>query len=318
MPQRDSATAFAPAAVGNVAVGFDVLGCAFGAVGDRVRVTRTDAPGVHITDVTGLTTELPRDPEENTATVGLLRLIEDRALGFGFEVEIEKGIPLGAGMGGSAASAVAAIRAANALLDPPLPHEGMLRYALAGETVASGAPHGDNVVPSLYGGLVLTRALDPLDVVPIPAPSALRCVVVRPHFEIKTRDARAVLPDAVPMPVAVQQSANLAALVAGCYQEDPELISRALDDVMVEPHRATLIPGFYEVQRAAREAGALGGSLSGAGPSCFAWCWGVDDTEAVSAAMQDAFARHDLASTAWVAGLAEDGARLVDDVREVY
>lgn len=297
--EADVASAFAPASIGNVAVGYDALGCVFPAVGDRVRMQRTPKPTVCIDSITGIVTDLPGDPALNTATKGLLQLIEDRSLSFGFALTIEKGIPLGSGMGGSAASAVAAIRAASQLLDAPLTREEMFRYALQGEAVASGALHGDNVAPSLYGGLVLTRALDPPDVVHIPIPAGIRCVLVRPHMEIETRAARRVVPEAVPLSTTVQHSANLAGFIAGCFQDDLDLIRRSFDDVLVEPHRAHLIPGFRSVQAAARSAGALGCSIAGAGPSLFAWCHGADTAARTQVAMVEAFADAGMDTDAW-------------------
>jgi homoserine kinase len=298
----DEAVAFAPASIGNVAVGYDALGCVFPAVGDRVRIRATDEPGVRIDAISGVVTDLPHDPAENTATKGLLQLIDDRDLSFGFALSIEKGIPLGSGMGGSAASAVAAIRAANALLETPLTQDEMFGYALQGEAVASGALHGDNVAPCLYGGLVLTRALDPPDVVRIPVPPGLCCVLVRPHMQIETRAARRVVPSSVPLATTIQHSANLAGFVAGCFQGDVDLIRRSFDDVLVEPHRAHLIPVFRAVQTAAVAEGALGCSIAGAGPSLFAWV-PSRAAEAVRAAMVKAFADVGLSTDAWTTEL---------------
>ena len=293
------AEAFAPASIGNVAVGYDTLGCVFPAVGDRVRIRVTETPGVRIEAITGTVTDLPRDPEQNTATKGLLQLIADRHLDHGVALIIEKGIPLGSGMGGSAASAVAAIRAASQLLDTPLSQDEMFRYALQGEAVASGALHGDNVAPSLYGGLMLSRALDPPDIVRIPIPSGLCCVLVRPHMEIETRAARQVVPESVPLATTTQHAANLAGLIAGCFQNDLALIRRSFDDVLVEPHRAHLIPGFRRVQAAAIAEGALGCSIAGAGPSLFAWCPDDDTAARVRKAMVEAFAEAGQATDAW-------------------
>ena len=305
-----SVTAFAPASIGNVAVGFDVLGCVFGALGDRVHAVRIEAPTVRIEEITGIATDLPRRPEENTATVGLLELIEDHGLPFGFAIRIEKGIPLRAGLGGSAASAVAAIRAASELLDTPLSKKEMLRYALAGESVASGAPHGDNVTPILYGGLMLTRSLNPLDVVSIPVPDRLWSAVVRPDLEIATRHARTVVPDMVALSSAVQQSANLGGVVAGCFQGDLDLIGRSLSDVLIEPHRAELIPAFSSVQAAIEQTEALGGSISGAGPSVFAWCEGKAAADRVGDAMAAAFANEGIATDGWTAPVGGKGAQV--------
>lgn len=309
-PRR--ATAFAPASVSNLAVGFDILGHPIAATGDRVTVTRADAPGIRIVRVSGVAGPLPDDPAANTATAGLLRLLRDHAPGLGLEVEIEKGIPLGSGIGGSAASAVAAAVAANALLPVPVETAALFPYALAGEAVASGAVHGDNVAPSLLGGLVLVRSAEPADVVRLPAPPSLRCVVVLPALRLDTKTARAVLPMAFPLHDVVHQTANLAGVIAGCCTGDVPLIARALRDVLVEPHRAALVPAFAQVQRAAMEAGALGCSISGAGPALFAWCDGDASAAAACDAMVAAFARADVESRGWVSPVDGPGARLED------
>jgi homoserine kinase len=311
-PRAHSATAFAPASIGNVAAGFDVLGHAMDAVGDHVTVARSDRPGVRIVSVSGIAGALPDDPAANTATAGLLRLLDDYALPFGFQVSIRKGIPLGSGMGGSASSAVAGIVAASAVLGEPLGEGEMFRYAMVGEAVASGAMHGDNVAPILLGGLRLVRAIDPPDVVRIPVPVRIRCVLVHPALRLDTRTARAVLPREIPLPLAIHQAAELAALVAACFVGDVALIGRSLVDHVVEPARAPLVPGFRAVQRAAMEAGALGCSLSGAGPSLFAWCDGDDAASAVRAATTAAFAAEGIESEAWVSPVDCPGARIVE------
>ena len=228
----------------------------------------------------------------------------------GLRISIDKGIPLGSGIGGSAASAVAAVVAANALLPRQLTPAELFPYALAGEAVASGAVHGDNVAPSLFGGLVLVRSADPPDVVPLPAPAALRCVLVLPELSLNTRDARAVLPLEVPLHDVIQQCANLAGVVAGCFTSDLALTGRSLRDCLVEPHRARLIPGFAEVQRAAMDAGALGCSISGAGPSLFAWCAGDEDATRARGAMVRAFAANGVRARGWVSPVDGPGARL--------
>ena len=303
-------TVFAPASMGNVAVGYDVLGSALDCVGDRVTVRRLDEPVVRIGTITGRVTDLPTAPADNTATKALLDLQAARDLDVGFEVSIEKGIPLGSGLGGSAASAVGAVVGAARLLPDALSRDDLLPHALAGEAVASGAIHPDNVAPCLYGGLILTREVDPPDVVPIPIPDGIRCVLVHPDRVIATRDARACLPEALPLADAVRQTAHLGAFIAGCYRNDLALIGRSLRDLIVEPHRASLVPGFADVQAAAMDAGALGCSLSGAGPTLFAWCPDAD-ANAVRAAMKAAFAAHDVPTEAWVSRLPEQGARVV-------
>jgi homoserine kinase len=306
----DTATAFAPATVGNVAVGFDILGFALEGPGDRVTVRRIDEPTVRIDEITGVVTDLPTRPDENTATVGLCQLIDELELDRGFEVSIDKGIPLGSGMGGSAASAVGAIVAANRLLDDPLTREEMLGYALLGESVASGDVHGDNVTPCLFGGLTLTRSLEPLDVVEIPVPDAIRCIVAYPHQRIDTQRARKVIPGKLPLKSFVEQSANLAGFIAGCYREDIALIERSLADMLIEPHRAPLIQGFSAVRQAALASGALGCSISGSGPSIFAWCHSAAEAEEVESAMLAAFDDQEIEADAWRSGANSDGARI--------
>jgi homoserine kinase len=305
----DEATAYAPSSIGNACVGYDVLGCIADVTGDRVTVRRTDALGVRIGTVTGVVTELPTDPLDNTATAGLVQMLGDVAPGFGLEVDLEKGIPLGSGMGGSAASAVGAAVAANAVLDDPVPIADVFRYALIGEAVASGAVHPDNVAPCLFGGVVLTRSVDPPDAMALPVPEELRCVLIHPERTVATKDARARLPQALPYSDIVRQTAHIGAFVAGCYRGDIDLIGRSLRDFIVEPYRADLVPAFQQVQSAAMDAGALGCSLAGAGPSCFAWAR-ASDADAVKKAMTAAFDEKNVRSDAWVTRLDSPGARL--------
>ena len=309
---RASATAFAPASVGNVAVGFDVLGLSVAALGDRVRVVRRAEPGVVILSVTGVVHDLPLLAERNTAGMAVLALQRALDLPFGFELAIDKGIPLGSGLGGSAASAVAGVVAAAALLDRPVPMIELLKFAMQGEAVASGAVHVDNIAPSLYGGLVLTVGIDNPHVKQIPVPEGVRCVVVHPHMMLATRDARAILSRTVELSDVIWQQANLAGFLAGCYTSDLNLIRESLLDVIIEPQRQALIPGFAEVKSAALQAGALGCSISGAGPSVFAWALEAE-ASSVCAGMVGAFARHGLATDSWQATIEASGARVVAD-----
>ena len=308
--RRESATAFAPASVGNVAIGFDIMGFAVDAFGDRVTVMRRADPGVEITAVRGIAGELPREPRENTAGTALLALAEAVQPNHGFRVEIDKGIPLGSGLGGSAASAVGAVVAANALLARPVSRIELLRFALAGEAVASGSRHADNTAACLFGGLVLTVGIDDPRIKKIPVPAAVRAVIVHPHMFLATSSARAILKPNVEMSDFVWQTAHLAGFISGCYTEDLEMIGACFEDVVIEPQRAALIPGFQEVRRAALSAGAIGCSISGAGPSLFAWTL-EGSAAAVLAAMRGEFARRSLASDGWVVELASAGARVI-------
>ena len=305
---RTEARAFAPGSVGNVGVGFDILGHGIAGVGDTVTVRRIDAPTVRITAIRGAVTDLPLQAERNTAGGALIALRDALALPFGFEIEIDKGIPLGSGLGGSAASCVAALVAANALLDVPLDAEALYPHALAGEAIASGGRHGDNVGPMLLGGLVLTTAER---MVKIDVPDAWHCVLVHPEQVLETRRAREALAGSYALREFVAQSANLAQVLLGCERGDPALVRAGLSDVLVEPRRAPLIAGFEAVKRAALDAGAMGASISGAGPSVFAWC--EDDATARRAcdAMTGAFAGAGVASDRFVTPIAAAAARVL-------
>jgi homoserine kinase len=303
-------TAFAPATVANVGIGFDILGHTVDAVGDRVRLRRIDEPVVRIRTISGIAGELSVDLKSNTAGRAVEAMHAALNLGFGFEIDIEKGIPLASGMGGSAASAVAAVVAANALLADPVPRLQLLKFAMEGEVVASGSAHLDNIAPCLFGGLVLTVGIDHPRVKQIPVPSAVRCVLVHPHMHLGTREARAMLKSDVTRSDFVWQTANLAGFISGCYSNDLEMIRDSFNDVIIEPQRHSLIPGFKEVQRGAMSAGALGCSISGAGPAVFAWSE-IQHAEAVRGAMVAAFMRHELRSDCWISALDTCGARVV-------
>ncbi|MEG2803146.1 homoserine kinase [Stenotrophomonas sp.] len=302
------ARAFSPASVGNAAVGFDILGHAIAGVGDTVSVRRIEAPEVRISAIRGTTFALPLAAPDNTAGAALIALRDALALPFGFEVEIDKGIALGSGMGGSAASCVAALVAANALLDTPLPRAALYPFALTGEAVASGGRHGDNLGPMLLGGLVLSTA-DRL--VPIPVPAAWHSLLVHPDAVLETRRARAALQGDYVLGEFVQQSAHLALVLCGCFNADAALVRAGLRDVLVEPRRASLIAGFAGARDAALAAGAMGASISGAGPSVFAWFEQREQALAAQAAVQGAFAEVGLPSQAWVSPLNAPGAQLL-------
>ena len=302
------AVARAPAGVGNVAVGFDILGHTFAGPFDEVSVRRVNTPGVRIAAIRGADRPLPFGAAENTASAALLSLCALLRPDYGFEIEIDKGIPYGSGLGGSAASSVAALVAANALLEAPLTREQLYPHAVAGEAVASGARHGDNVGPMLLGGLVLATADRLLH---LPVPDWLHVAVVHPGFVLETRRARDALAAPYPLHSFVEQSAHLAMLLAGCFRGDADLLRAGLHDVLVEPRRAPLILGFAAVKQAAIDAGALGASISGAGPSVFAWCDGAATAGTATAAMRDAFAAHGLDSEGWSAPVAGPRAEVI-------
>ncbi len=315
-------TVFAPATVANVAVGFDLLGFPIEGVGDLITVTQTKEPLVCIEEI-GVQNQiveaktiqelrsLPTDPLKNSCTKGLVKLIEDKRLKFGFSVKIKKGIPLGSGMGGSAASAVGAVVAANRFLKKPLRIEELLSYALVGEEAASGAKHADNVAPCLYGGLVLTRKLEPADIIALPIPREILCVVVHPNLRVDTKAAREILSPQLSLKTHVEQSSYLSGFIAGCFLKDCDMIGRSLCDVLIEPQRSGLVPGFDLVKAAALSAGAMGCSLSGSGPSLFAWVISERKAKKVKAAMLEAFAVSGLSGQAWISAIRKKGAGVV-------
>jgi len=302
------ARAFAPASVANVAVGFDLLGYAVAGVGDTVTVRRIEAKEVRIAAIRGAAVELPMQAASNTAGAALIALRQALALPFGFEVEIDKGIPLSSGMGGSAASCVAALVAANALLDQPLAREQLYLHSLEGEAVASGSRHGDNLGPMFLGGLVLST-LERL--VPVPVPAQWHSLLVHPDALLETRRARAALQGSYALQEFVAQSTNLALVLAGCHAGDAALVRAGLRDALVEPRRAPLIVGFDAAKQAALQAGAMGASISGAGPSVFAWYETAEAAQAAAPKMQAAFAAAGFDSQSWVTPLNSPGAHLL-------
>ncbi len=303
------AKAFAPASVGNVAVGFDVLGQALDGPGDTATVTLMSSGVVVVKAIRGCPHALPLEAAANTAGRALQSLLAHAPEGAGFEVELDKGIALGSGMGGSAASAVAALVAGNALLPTPVSLSVLYQAAMDGEAAASGSRHGDNVAPSLLGGLVIAPAEG--EPVRVPVPSWLFVALVHPHAVLETKRARAALAGSYALSEFVHQSERLAVFLAGCHAADAALLRRGLEDVLVEPRRAPLIPGFAEVKAAALRAGALGASISGAGPSVFAWCEGRAQAQAAADAMVAAFGAAGLKADAFVSVGAAPGARVV-------
>lgn len=292
------ATAFSPASIGNVAVGFDVLGQSIEGAGDRVTVTRTTTGEVRIIAIRGAAIPLPTEASANTAGRALLHLKQALPTDVGFDVEIDKGIAMGSGMGGSAASAVAAVVAANAVIDAPLPMDALYQSAMQGEAAATGSAHGDNVGPMLLGGLVIAPAHGMP--VKVPTPEWLHVALVHPHFVLETKKARAALEGHYALPEFVHQSEALALTLAGCFSGDVGLLRRGFRDVLVEPRRARLIPGFAQVKQAALDCGAIGASISGAGPSVFGWFESREAALAAADAMSAAFRKAGLESDRFV------------------
>jgi homoserine kinase len=292
---------FAPATIGNVACGFDVMGLALESPGDEVVARIAEGSGIVSLKVTGDDGRLGSDPTRDcaalagAAVLARLEVTEGDGPGYaggrpvGVAMEVHKGLPLSSGMGGSAASAVGGAVAVNALLGGSLSEEELLACAMRGEAEGSGASHSDNVAPCLLGGIVLVPTGDPIRMVRLPVPPGLTAVVVHPHLEVETATARKLLGDTISLQAGTTQWGNTAGLVAGLYEEDWDLIARCLVDVVAEPLRSPLVQGFAEVKRAGVGAGALGVSLSGSGPSMFALCRGHTAGEEVGIAMVQAF-----------------------------
>jgi homoserine kinase len=285
----DECRAFAPASIGNLACGFDVLGLALEGPGDEVIARRVPEPGLRITAIRGDQGRLSGEVGKNTAGAAVRALLADMEIRGGVELELHKGLPLAGGMGGSAASAVAAVVAVNELLGAGLSPDTLLEHALVGETEAAGAPSPDNAAPSLIGGLVLVPSWKPLRAIELEVPRDLMAVHVHPHMEVETQGARQILGDQVHLPDAIAQWGNTAALVVGLFREDWELIAKSVVDRVAEPLRSGAVPGFQEVKDAALNAGALAASLSGSGPSLFALCRGRERAEVVGERMVWAF-----------------------------
>ena len=301
---------FAPATVANVACGYDVLGFAIDAPGDEVVVRHAEEPGLVITKITGDEGKLPLEVEENTAGVAALDLLKHLGmLDRGIEMEIHKKMPFGSGLGSSAASAVAGAYAVNKLIGEPLTKKQLLPFAMSGEASADGAWHADNVGPCLLGGIVFIRDNRELDIAQLPVPKNLWAAVVHPDIEILTKVAREILPKEIPLENATQQIGNLGGLICGLIQEDYGMISRSVHDVIAEPQRQRLIPEFYKAKRAAMASGALGFSISGAGPSVFALCEGEEVAKRAGEGIVKVFDEVELGNQLYVSKVNMDGVK---------
>ncbi len=308
----DFVTAFAPASIGNLGVGFDVLGLALEGVGDRVMAERVDGNGVLIEEVRGLDGELhpylSTDPETNTASIAAAALWSKHGSG-AVSLKIHKGVPLQSGMGSSAASAVAAVVAVNALLDSPLPVDALLPYALEGEKFASGGLHADNVAPCLLGGMILCPESLLPDTVRIATPHGVSAVLLHPELQVNTAQARRLLNKGVRMHDWITQQGYLAGFIAACQTSDIDLIGRTLKDIIIEPQRAGNVSCFEAVKRAAEGAGALGVSLSGSGPSIFALCRSGQAAN-LATAMEQACRGEGVDCQTWISPMDAAGAHL--------
>ena len=280
---------FAPATVANVSCGFDSLGFAVESVGDKMTFTKTEKKGVEITKITGA--DLTYNVDENAASAVVKKMLNEANADFGVQLTIHKGFSPGSGLGSSAASSAGAAFGANQFLGNMYSDLELTKFAMFGEEVACGSPIADNVAAAIYGGFVLIRSYEPLEIIKLPVPDELRVVAIHPQVEVKTKDARAVLPKEILLKDAVTQWANVGGLISGLHSNDYQLISNSLVDIIVEPHRKQLIPFFDEVKQTAIENGALGAGISGSGPTIFALCKGDEIASKVEQAIKETYSK---------------------------
>ncbi|WP_324025979.1 homoserine kinase [Maribacter sp. BPC-D8] len=300
---------FCPATVANVSCGFDVLGVALDSVGDEMIVRKVSQKGIRITKLTGQ--DLPKETLNNVAGVAGNAFLLASDYEGGFEIEINKKIKPGSGIGSSAASAAGAVWAMNHLLGNPFSKTELVKFAMEGERLASDVAHADNVAPALFGGFTLVRSYSPLDIIDIPAPSDLYVTIIHPQIEIKTSDSRKILKTTISMETGIKQWGNVGGLVAGLFKEDYDLIGRSLEDHIVEPIRSILIPGFDEVKKVSLEAGALGSGISGSGPSIFAFSKGNETALKVGEAMKTVYNKIGIAYEIHVSKINMEGVKLL-------
>lgn len=303
---------FAPATVANVIVGYDILGFALDKPGDEVIMRRKNKPGVEIVNIQGDDGLLPWDAEKNTVSASVqnyLQLVGQPDLGV--EIELFKQMPIGSGLGSSAASTVAGLYGINQLLGEKLSQRELLPLALKGEELACGYPHADNVAPSLLGGFTLVRSYEPLDVIHLPVPDELHCAVVFPHVDVPTRAAREMIRKNVMLKDAVKQWGNIAGLVSGLFMNDYDLISRSMEDVLIEPTRAILIPEFYEMRKIALDAGALSFGISGSGPSVFSFTRSPQLAAQIAEAIKSHLSKSDIDCNTYVSAINQQGPKLI-------
>lgn len=300
-------TVSSPATVANVVCGFDILGFALNSPCDEFSIQLSDEPGVQIVNLDEF--NLPTVAEKNVSGAALLALLDETPDIKGFTLYSKKQIKPGSGIGSSAASAAGAVVAANYLLGNPFSKQDLVRFAMFGEKVASGVKHADNIAPCIYGGVTLIRSIHPLDIISIEAPP-LHVTVVHPQIEVRTSDARQILKQQVLLKDAIKQWGNIAGLVAGFIKGDYDLIGRSLEDFIIEPVRSILIPGFDEVKRNCREAGALGGGISGSGPSIFMLSKDATTAKAVESEMIAVYEKIGLAYQTHVTTINMEGVKV--------
>ncbi len=305
-------TIFSPATVANISCGFDVLGCCLDGIGDHMTILKTAEKGVRITKIAGM--DLPLETEKNVAGVSALALLEGlkNPVNFGFEIEIVKKIKPGSGIGSSAASAAGTVFAINQLLGKPFNEFELIDFAREGERLACGFPITDNVAPALLGGFTLVKHDEPQKVLKLPVLKDLFAVILHPQIEIRTSEARAILPKQVDLDLAVKQWANVGSFVHALHTQDAELFAASLQDYIVEPFRSKLIPGFDEVKKTALKQGALGSGISGSGPSIFSFCKGIQSAENVKDSIQKLYRFKNIPFQIYISKINPEGIQIVE------
>ena len=309
----ESIKVFAPATVANVVCGYDVIGFAVDNPGDEVTMRISEKPGIRITKITGDDGKLSLDPQKNTVGVSVQHFLDaiDQSR-LGIEIELHKQMPIGSGLGSSAASTVAGLFAANQLLGDKLSLKELLPFAMKGEEIACGTGHADNVAPALFGGFVLIRSYDPLDVIKLPYPECLHCAIVFPDVDVPTRDARQLIRSKVLLKDAVTQWGNIAGLVSGLFMKDTNLMGRSMQDIIIEPARAMLIPDFYKLREIAMQNGAISFGISGSGPSVFSFTHNKPQAVQISRALQEHLSAINIKNKSYTSAINDAGPRILD------
>ncbi|TXD85299.1 homoserine kinase [Subsaximicrobium wynnwilliamsii] len=300
---------FSPATVANVSCGFDVLGFCLESIGDEMVIRKTDEKGIRITKIEGF--DLPFEAEKNVAGVSALALMEAAKPNCGFEIEIYKNIKPGSGVGSSSASAVGSVFGINELLGRPFDKTQLTNFAMKGEALASQCEHADNIAPAIFGGFTLVKSVTPLEVLQLPTPANLFAVIIHPQIEIKTSEARSILPKQIDLQKAITQWSNVGSLVHALHTSDYGLLSRSLSDVVVEPYRKQLIPHFDDLRESALKNGALGCGISGSGPSVFSLCHGRETAKNVARAIKTLFSKTDIPFEMYLSRINTEGIKVI-------
>ncbi|MFT4669033.1 MAG: homoserine kinase [Flavobacteriaceae bacterium] len=300
---------FSPASIANINCGFDVLGLSLEGMGDEITLRKVPQKGIKITAIEGA--DLPLETLKNVAGVAGMAMLQDLNLNFGFEIQIHKGIPIGSGIGGSAASAAAVVFGINQFLERPLTLQELTHYGMKGEALASGSEHADNVAPSVFGGFTLITSYTPLNIVSLPVPKNLFVTIIRPHIEIKTKESRAALPINVSLKDVITQNGNLAGFISSLYTSDYHLMAKSLVDVLVEPHRKDNIPLLDKARKIALKNGAMAFGIGGSGPAMFSICKGIEVAEQVEVSLKDLYKGLNIQIDSFVSKVSNVGSKII-------